>query len=227
MESLQQESLPNEQSEGNLFGKSLRYFGPDSRLRKFCYVLVTSSPFNQFFTFLIATQIILLTIQQWDVKRGYVYNHGYTNIDWALFVYYVFYTIEMFMKIIAFGLYDDSQTFSALKLQKHKNLLQIYYSNWKKQIGKGNLFSSKRFYRTLKKRNDNDNNEDYQPERNPFLSEQEIVQQKIVESDDRSYSYQGNVSLLLILERTLFIQSEDKNLLYLLICSSNFVWFLL
>lgn len=111
-----------------LFGKSLRQFGPDSRLRQACYLFLTNPVTNQVFTLILIIQVSILSYQQWNYQNGYVFNAAYTWADWLLFFFYFVYTAEMIAKIIAFGLYDDSEMVELLRLQRYENELQKFYS---------------------------------------------------------------------------------------------------
>lgn len=88
-----------------LRGKSLGLFTPHSRVRTFlCDVLVHSAT-EQIVLGLIIVQTILLAVE----SAPSVYNtprelrFGLTWFDWALFGIFVFYTIEVIMRIIVSG----------------------------------------------------------------------------------------------------------------------------
>lgn len=110
-----------------LYGNSLKFFPSTSKIRQFSHYFVTNHLSNQLSFILLVLQIGLTTYQQWNYKNGYVYNAKYTWIDWILFAFYLFYTFEMFMKIIAFGLIDDSQLVKSLNLKRYENKLQLFY----------------------------------------------------------------------------------------------------
>ncbi|OWB80105.1 hypothetical protein B5S32_g4356 [[Candida] boidinii] len=112
-----------------LYGKSLKIFPPHSKFRRICAKYAQSSMMNQLMALAMLVQVGALTHQHSSVERGYVYNGGYTAVDWLLFVIYIFYTTEGVMQCIAFGIYDDSQAFKALNIQ-HENFLfwKAYYN---------------------------------------------------------------------------------------------------
>lgn len=145
-----------------LFGKSLRHFGPESDLRKSCYLLLTYPPMNQVLTLMLIIQVAILFYQQWKFENGYVFAGKYTWIDWILFVFYSIYTVEMFSKIIAFGFYDDSQMVKILRLQRYQSELQKFYSKIRaslkgsKYFGKSKSFFSDKYKRIkIKSKNRN------------------------------------------------------------------------
>lgn len=130
-----------------LFGKSLKQFGPDSTLRQACYLILTYPAMNQVFTLMLIIQVGILSYQQWKYENGYVFNSAYTWADWILFVFYFVYTTEMVAKIIAFGLYDDSEMVKALRLQRYENELQKFYAKlYKRMKSSKYLKSSSHFF---------------------------------------------------------------------------------
>lgn len=133
-----------------LFGKSLKQFGAGSSVRRACYLLLTYPAMNQVFTLMLIIQVGILSYQQWKHENGYVYNGGYTWADWILFVFYFIYTMEMFAKIIAFGLYDDSQMINILKLERYENELKKFYSKLSKSF-KDSTYLSKPFQKIRSK----------------------------------------------------------------------------
>lgn len=126
--------LPKDSGYPNLYGKSLRIFPPNSPFRKKCYDFVTSPESNQAITVIILLQTVLLTFQEWTVGREYMTLKAYSWIDWVFFVFYIIYTVEMITKCIAFGLFDDSQMFKALHIEREKGLIHRYYDTLKARI---------------------------------------------------------------------------------------------
>lgn len=124
-----------------LYGNSLKIFPPDSKLRSLCYKIVTSPITNQFSVLLLTTQVGWLAFQQWKAEYGFVFNKGPTNADWAMLSYYILYTLEMLAKIVAFGLYDDSQMIEALRLQRYENELQKFYKRTFQRLKNSKLFN--------------------------------------------------------------------------------------
>ena len=156
--------------ESKLYGKTLRFFSNKSHIRKLCYRVLSWRFTNQFLTALLISQVSLLSYQQWQYDNGYFYAKKYTFIDWILFVYNVIYTVEMFMKIVAFGLHDDSQMIQALKLVRYENKLQNFY---RRLYGK---FKESKFYndysRLLRKKRTKSNGSE-----NPFTDKAAITQE--------------------------------------------------
>lgn len=140
-----------------LYGKSLKFFSPDSYIRKFCYLVLTYKLINQIFTSMLVVQVGFLAYQQWKVEYGYVYNGKYTWIDWILFSFYLMYTVEFIMKVIAFGFYDDSQMIKILKLKTYENQLSIFYSKLLKRFKNNRLVKNASF----KTKNRVHHNKDY------------------------------------------------------------------
>lgn len=126
--------VPKNRGYPNLYGRSLRIFPPDSLFRQKCYDLITSPGSNQAITILILLQTVLLTFQEWSVDREYMTLKKYSWIDWVFFVFYIVYTVEMVMKCVAFGLFDDSQMFKALHIEREKGLVHRYYDSLKAKV---------------------------------------------------------------------------------------------
>lgn len=130
-----------------LFGKSLKQFNSKSKLRQTCYLILTYPSMNQVFTLMLIIQVGILSYQQWKSENGYVSAARYTWADWILFVFYFIYTVEMCAKIIAFGLYDDSEMVQALRLQRYENELQKFYSNLYKRLKKSKYTKAPSFFK--------------------------------------------------------------------------------
>lgn len=98
-----------------LYGKSVRLFSPTSRLRlKLASILLKTWPYHTI-RLIILFQTALLSYRQWNPYKlhGYV-KYGPNWADWVLYAVNFIYTIEIVSKIIAFGLWDDSEMFKAL-----------------------------------------------------------------------------------------------------------------
>ena len=89
-----------------LLGKTLKFFSPKSKLRLFCHKVLSLKYTHLFLTILLLIQIGLLSYQHWKFENGYVFAKGYNWVDWILVVFYIIYTVEMFMKIVAYGLFQ-------------------------------------------------------------------------------------------------------------------------
>ncbi|ODV98157.1 hypothetical protein PACTADRAFT_47961 [Pachysolen tannophilus NRRL Y-2460] len=114
-----------------LFGNSLKYFGPRNRLRLRCASIILKNWFDPVVLQFTLLQTVVLVYQQWNpYSRGYVYNGKYTWVDWVLVFVNVFYTIEVMMKIITFGLVDDSQMYEELNLEYKPNVVWEKYFKW-------------------------------------------------------------------------------------------------
>ncbi|CAH2355884.1 calcium-channel protein Cch1p [[Candida] railenensis] len=91
-----------------LFGKTLKMFGPDSKIRQFCFKILADSKTNSILLSLLLLQVALLTYRQWNpIKMGGYYYHGNNWADYILMSINIAYTFEVFAKIITHGLFDD------------------------------------------------------------------------------------------------------------------------
>ncbi|GAA5943198.1 hypothetical protein JCM10213_006241 [Rhodosporidiobolus nylandii] len=91
----------------NLRGKTLGMFGPDSRVRRGCARVLTSSWTEPSILLLIVLQVVILTVQ----SASNVYEHprptkGYFHTweDSALFIIFVLFTFELAARILVTGL---------------------------------------------------------------------------------------------------------------------------
>lgn len=116
------EDLPQDKL---IFGKSLKIFGADSKFRIFCWNILANSAINQFFLALLILQVGLLTYRQWNpaLLNGYYY-HGYNWADYMLMVINFIYTVEIVVKIIAYGFYDDTIVYHELGIPYPKSELK-------------------------------------------------------------------------------------------------------
>jgi hypothetical protein len=155
-----------------LYGNSLKFFTPNSKIRQFSYSFVMNPLTNEFAFIFLCVQVALTTYQQWSVKNGYVYHGSYTWVDWVLFIFYLFNTFEMFNKIIAFGIYDDSQMIKSLKLQRYENELQKFYKKTFKKFKNSKFFKKVKINKKMKF---NKKNNEYTNLNNPFYDKNEIA----------------------------------------------------
>lgn len=97
-------------------GKSLGIFSPDNPFRTWlCDILI--HPFTEpFILMVIVIHAVLLTVQSarsvWTHPRSYKW--GSQPIDYALFVIFVIYTIELFVRIIVSGFIWNAADYSTL-----------------------------------------------------------------------------------------------------------------
>lgn len=119
-----------------LFGKSLGIFPTGSFIRQKCFKISNNIQFKYLIAFLLVAQLPLVTIQQFSAKSDYIKYKKYQTIDWILFIFYIIYTLDSLFKIVSYGFYDDSQMFKKLKIERVKNILQIYYQKYYQSIKK-------------------------------------------------------------------------------------------
>ncbi|CUM67862.1 uncharacterized protein PRCAT00005571001 [Priceomyces carsonii] len=100
-----------------LFGKSLKLFSPQSKTRRICHRIASNRATNMLLLFLLVSQVLLLSYRQWNPLslKGYV-SYGYVWTDYILIVINVAYTIEIFVRIIAYGFIDDHAMYEELGL---------------------------------------------------------------------------------------------------------------
>lgn len=104
-----------------LHGKSLGIFSPTSPFRIWCQKIVSRKFTNFTVTVIIILQTILLGNRQWNppANSGYYFN-GYSAGDYVLVAINCLYTVELAMKIVSYGLYDDKIMFKNLGLDYPK-----------------------------------------------------------------------------------------------------------
>ncbi|AOA62126.1 Calcium-channel protein [Komagataella phaffii CBS 7435] len=121
----------DEHEEICLFGSTLRLFDNDSRVRQRCAKIVMHKYFDPVVVFLIFLVTVLLSYQLWIPEvRGYHHAEEYTSVDWVLVFIYVLFTIETVLKIITFGLVDDSQMYEALNITMKTNQFWLFWDRW-------------------------------------------------------------------------------------------------
>ncbi|ANZ77841.1 BA75_04956T0 [Komagataella pastoris] len=114
-----------------LFGSTLRIFDYDSRVRQRCAKIVMHKYFDPVVVFLIFLVTVLLSYQLWMPEvRGYHHTEEYTSIDWVLVFIYVLFTVETVLKIITFGLVDDSQMYQDLNITIKPNQFRLFWDRW-------------------------------------------------------------------------------------------------
>lgn len=142
--------IPQERFEP-LFGKSLGIFPRHSRIRKLSYKVITSSTFQKLISALLISQVCIVSSEQADPISGYIKSKKYTVSDWILFAFYLVYTLDSILKIISFGLFDDSQMFKEMKAESYQTLLERYYHGVSTSIKKGeSLLSPRSFVKSIK-----------------------------------------------------------------------------
>lgn len=100
-----------------LYGNTLRIFSPTSKIRIWCHKFLSHPQTNAVVLILILLQTLLLCYRQWDPVHlhGYFYA-GYNWADYLLMLINGLYTIEIMVKVIAYGLFDDEVMFRELGL---------------------------------------------------------------------------------------------------------------
>lgn len=110
-----------------LYGNSLFLFSPQSRIRRFCYKVVSHWLMNPAILTLIFLQTALLAYRQWNPHDNSGYLHlGYNWGDYAICVINFLYTIEITIKIIAFGLINDKIIFATLGLKYPRSKISFF-----------------------------------------------------------------------------------------------------
>jgi hypothetical protein len=117
---------PPPQPEIKLIGKSFKIFGPQNRFRLFLYHTLRQVWVKPLLTFLNIFQTIILTIHNArDIFANVSDNTSsvqfkawyFYYVNWCQLAIYIFYTIIVLAKCVAYGVYDDSQR---KKLEKTK-----------------------------------------------------------------------------------------------------------
>lgn len=105
-----------------LKGKSLGIFSPDNPIRtRLCDILV--QPWTEpLILILIVLQTILLCVEAapnvFDHGDGRPDRWGSTSIDWAIFVLFVIYTVELIARIIVSGFVLNASEYSTIDRQR-------------------------------------------------------------------------------------------------------------
>lgn len=133
-----------------LFGKSLGIFSPKSYIRKLSYRILTNFAFQTFISILLVIQLSLISVMQSNSTGGYSETKEYSKYDWALFSFYLVYTFDSILKIISFGLFDDSQLFREMKIERYQNLLERYYHGVSHSFKMGEVLNPKSFINAIK-----------------------------------------------------------------------------
>lgn len=109
-----------------IFGNSLKIFSPESKIRRICYKIAEHKHANLLLLLLLVFQVALLSYRQWNPAKhaGYFFK-GYNWADYALIVINMIYTVEIIIKIIAFGFYDDKCMFEELNIPYPKNRISV------------------------------------------------------------------------------------------------------
>lgn len=111
-----------------LFGNLLGIFPPSLKFRQFCHRAVSISYFNKAMFVLLLLQVALLSYRQWNpiALHGYYYD-GYNWADYVLIVINIVYTIEIVLKIVAYGLYNDRAMYRDLSLPYPQNVVKLMF----------------------------------------------------------------------------------------------------
>ncbi|ODV62891.1 calcium channel protein CCH1 ASCRUDRAFT_22416, partial [Ascoidea rubescens DSM 1968] len=115
-------------------GNSLKIFTPNSKVRIWCskIIIKNKKKMDYFIVFLLVLTFSAIIYQQWNPESlGYVYLEHFTYIDFILMGIYAIFVIEIAMKIIVLGLYDDFETYNKLKAAKldHDNIKNGLFLN--------------------------------------------------------------------------------------------------
>ncbi|ODV77628.1 uncharacterized protein CANTADRAFT_8070 [Suhomyces tanzawaensis NRRL Y-17324] len=111
-----------------LFGKSLKIFSPDNPIRQWCHTIISRHSTNISLLVLLFFQVILLSYRQWNPPAldGYFYK-GYNWADYILMGINFIYTVEVVVKIIAYGFIDDYSMFEELGLPYPESDIKASY----------------------------------------------------------------------------------------------------
>ncbi|ODQ78492.1 hypothetical protein BABINDRAFT_162700 [Babjeviella inositovora NRRL Y-12698] len=107
-----------------LFGKSLGIFPPDSPLRLWCSVFLGRRYVKHIPVMLLLLMTGMLSVQQWSpLTHHSYYFDGYGWIDTVILILNCLFMVEMGLKIVTFGLWDDRQMFAELHFLRTKSKL--------------------------------------------------------------------------------------------------------
>lgn len=105
-----------------LFGKSLKIFTLESKIRQSCYKVVSHRWLSLILLAFLFLQVILLSYRLWNpMKLGGYYYSGNNWADYILIFINIFYTFEIICAIIAYGFYDDRVMFDELNIPYPEN----------------------------------------------------------------------------------------------------------
>ncbi|KAI3405297.2 CCH1 [Candida oxycetoniae] len=133
-----------------LYGNTLNFFSPSSKIRQFCHSILINKFTNFFMLVVLLLQVVLLSYRQWNpyALDGYFYS-GYDWADVLLIIINVIYTVEIFAQIVSYGFINDNSMFEELGIPYPKGeFSQLYFStNYLRRfaqfIGLGILFRKK------------------------------------------------------------------------------------
>lgn len=131
-----------------LFGNTLKVFSPQSWFRQACHKLLSHHLTNVGLLVLLILQVFLLSYRQWNpIKlKGYFYA-GNNWADYVLVVINCIYTVEVLVKIVAYGFVDDDVMFIELGLRSPDDrtdyFQKSFFSKILRRLGLGRLSARK------------------------------------------------------------------------------------
>lgn len=132
-----------------LFGRSLRIFAPTHPWRLKMWRLCSSPWFEPLVLLLIILHTVFLFCESsWNIFKDKDTEHifaswGHKWTDWGFLAIFILYTFEISAKIIAFGLWDDSQMFYSTGQMPDSSWNRFFpnkltkSSRWKQRKGTG------------------------------------------------------------------------------------------
>lgn len=110
-------SVPsNPEFPSQLFGKSLCIFSADSKFRQWCHRTASRKITNTIILSMILAQSAVLVSRQWSSNSINLESHA-NYADWVLLGINAFYTVEIFVKVVAYGLVNDSALFETTGIE--------------------------------------------------------------------------------------------------------------
>lgn len=197
-----------------LYGNSLYIFSPQSKIRRFCFRMVTHWLMNPAILALILLQTALLAYRQWNPHDGSGYlHHGYNWADYTVCGINCLYTVEIIMKIIAFGFIHDKIIFTTLGLQYPRSKISHFVGFIWKHVWANVSFWKSQTAKIKKKKDSSSNNVKIKKERSSIFekyqnsSEIEMLElNKSLSCSNQSFA-KGNVN---VVDNPVSIFSEDE-----------------
>ena len=101
-----------------LYGNSLKLFSPQSKLRHRLANILLNPWADRVCGLILLLQVALLAYRQWNPETPVgVVTFGVKWSDWFILAINVLFTVEIVIKCIAWGMWDDSQAYKAFSLQ--------------------------------------------------------------------------------------------------------------